>query len=145
MELVIKISKETKQALAVFGIKRLREDLLAELGSAIAHGIELPEHHGELADKTALMKQWGLDKATKYGNEDAEQQHFSYSHMMMYEIADMIDGAETIIPASEGEIEPKNFWCTKKSQWCDHQSCNNIPIGFPRECDPWFKKEGTDS
>jgi len=36
--------------------------------------------------------QW-LERATKYGNEDSEQQDFSYSTMMMYEIADMIEDA----------------------------------------------------
>ena len=64
--------------------------------------VELPEKHGDLIDKDEAMKRWGLDKATKYGNETAEQQHFSYSTMMMYEIVDILDDAPVIIEA-EGE------------------------------------------
>ena len=64
--------------------------------------IGIPEKHGRLIDADATMKQWGLDKATKYGNETAEQQHFSYSTMMMYEIADILDDAPVVIEA-EGE------------------------------------------
>ena len=49
----------------------------------------------------AEAKKWGLDKATKYGNETSEQQHFSYSTMMMYEIADILDDADVIIEADK--------------------------------------------
>ena len=65
-----------------------------------------PEHHGDLIDRNELLKQYGLENATKYGNKNAEQQKHSYSTMMMYEIADMIEDAETIIPATkEGDGE----------------------------------------
>ena len=64
--------------------------------------VELPEKHGRLIDADATMKQWGLDKAVKYGNETAVQQDFSYSTMMMYEIANILDEAPAIIEA-EGE------------------------------------------
>ena len=64
--------------------------------------VPLPEKHGDLIDKDEAVKRWGLDKATKYGNETAEQQHFSYSTMMMYEIVDILDDAPVIIEA-EGE------------------------------------------
>ena len=55
-----------------------------------------------LIDADLISKQYGLDNATKYGNKNAKQQDFSYSTMMMYEIADMIDDAPTInaIPLS---------------------------------------------
>jgi len=70
----------------------------------IANGTPLPEHYGDLIDRNELLKQYGLENAVKYGNKDAEQQKHSYSTMMMYEIADMIDDAETVIPATkEGE------------------------------------------
>lgn len=60
--------------------------------------------HGRLIDADALMDGWmNLREATKYGNETAEQQAHSYSTMMMYEIADEIDDAETIIPADPAE------------------------------------------
>jgi len=49
-----------------------------------------------LIDADELLKRYGFDKATKYGNEDKKQQDFSYSTMMMYEIADMIEDAPTV-------------------------------------------------
>lgn len=72
---------------------------------AIAQGIPLTEHHGDLIDRNKLIEQYGLENATKYGNKNAEQQRYSYSTMMMYEIADMIDDAETIIPATKEGAE----------------------------------------
>ena len=63
--------------------------------------VEVPVPHGRLIDADAETKRWGLDKATKYGNETAEQQHFSYSTMMMYEIADILDDATTVIESEE--------------------------------------------
>lgn len=49
-------------------------------------------------DADALLDQYGLRDATKYGNKNAEQQHKSYGTLMMYEIADMIYDAPTIEP-----------------------------------------------
>lgn len=46
----------------------------------------------ELEEKFSL-----INKASKYGNVDAEQQNFSYSTMMMYEIADLINDAIEIV------------------------------------------------
>ena len=74
----------------------------SRLRSIILNGKPLPKGHGRLIDADAEAKKWGLDKATKYGNETAEQQHFSYSTMMMYEIADILDDADVIIEAEEG-------------------------------------------
>ena len=48
-----------------------------------------------LIDADALLEQYNLKDATKYGNKDAKQQAHSYSTMMLYEIADMIEGAPT--------------------------------------------------
>ena len=50
---------------------------------------------GRLIDADALLEQYSLKDATKYGNKDAEQQAHSYSTMMLYEIADMIEDAPT--------------------------------------------------
>lgn len=63
--------------------------------------VPVPTPHGRLIDADAEAKKWGLDKAVKYGNKDAEQQHFSYSTMMMYEIRDILDDAETVIESEE--------------------------------------------
>ena len=48
-----------------------------------------------LIDADALLEQYNLKDATKYGNKDAEQQAHSYSTMMLYEIADMIEDVPT--------------------------------------------------
>ena len=48
-----------------------------------------------LIDADALLEQYNLNDATKYGNKDAKQQAHSYSTMMLYEIADMIYDAPT--------------------------------------------------
>ena len=48
-----------------------------------------------LIDADALLEQYNLKDATKYGNKDAEQQTHSYGTMMLYEIADMIESAPT--------------------------------------------------
>ena len=48
-----------------------------------------------LIDADALLEQYNLKDATKYGNKDAEQQTYSYGTMMLYEIADMIESAPT--------------------------------------------------
>ena len=50
----------------------------------------------EYIEREALMKNfcgYDLTKCVKYGNENAEHQHDSYSTMMMYEIADEIEDA----------------------------------------------------
>lgn len=71
--------------------------------------------------------QW-LDKATKYGNEDAEQQNFSYSTMMMYEIKDEIDNAIDSLP-SVSPRRPTGKWILlegdlKKCPVCgEHSLC----------------------
>ena len=40
-----------------------------------------------LIDADALLEQYNLKDATKYGNKNAGQQAHSYSTMMLYEIA----------------------------------------------------------
>ena len=53
----------------------------------------------EYIEREALMKNfcgYDLTKCVKYGKESEEQQHDSYSTMMMYEIADEIEDAPTI-------------------------------------------------
>ena len=57
-----------------------------------------------LIDADALLEQYGLKDATKYGNKDAEQQAHSYSTLMLYEIADMIDDMPTV---TEADIRAK--------------------------------------
>ena len=49
-----------------------------------------------LIDADDLLEQYDIKDVTKYGNKDAEQQAHSYSTMMLYEIADMIEDAPTV-------------------------------------------------
>ena len=46
----------------------------------------------ELEEKTDFLK-----NCTKYGNKNAEQQAESYSTMMMYEVADLVDDLTEIV------------------------------------------------
>ena len=50
----------------------------------------------QLEERTAFLKD-----CTKYGNKDAEQQNHSYSTMLMYEVADMVDDLIEIV---KGEV-----------------------------------------
>lgn len=92
-------------AFAICGVCFIRANL--DKPYEVTHScplIELPPH-GRLIDADALMGGWmNLREATKYGNKTKEQISHSYSTMMMYEIADVIEDAPTIIPAEEGEI-----------------------------------------
>ena len=58
----------------------------------------------DLIDRNALLKNYELEDAVKYGNKDAEQQYHSYSTLMLYEVADMIREAPAVscwIPCNE--------------------------------------------
>ena len=48
----------------------------------------------KLKERTNFLKE-----CTKYGNENAEQQAESYSTMMMYEVADLVDDLIEIVKA----------------------------------------------
>ena len=68
-----------------------------------------------------------LSDCMKYGNKDAEQQNKSYSTMMMYEVADLVDDLIEIvkqeaekynngwIPCSSGVLQKRpNSYCVTK-------------------------------
>ena len=62
----------------------------------------------EYIERGALLKTLGCEDAVKYGNKTAEQQHNSYSTMMLYEIADVICDAPAadVEPVVRGEWKP---------------------------------------
>lgn len=74
-----------------------------------------------LIDADALIKYNGLESATKYGNRSAKQRTNSYSTMMLYEIADMIDEAPTIdaAPVKHGRWLKTNDDTMKRCSECD--------------------------
>lgn len=95
----MEMPKEGHLALNIYSDGRVA----CELDYNCAKAVELPDH-GRLIDADALMDGWmNLREATKYGNKTAEQQAHSYSTMMMYEIADEVEEADTIIPASPAD------------------------------------------
>ena len=77
----------------------------------------------EYIERGALLKAFGCENAVKYGNENAEQQHNSYSSMMLYEIADEINDApaadvEPVVRCKDCEYSGKidsifQTWCKK--------------------------------
>lgn len=84
---------------------------------------------GRLIDADALFKYNGrsLSDAVKYGNKDAEQQEWSYSTMMMYEIAEEIDNAPTVdaVPVVRcGEC----VYCDPETMHCDHPMSTALPV-----------------
>lgn len=85
-----------------------------------------------LIDADALMENYNLKDATKYGNRDAEQQNHSYSTMMLYEVADMIEDAPTIeaAPVVHGEwIESK---CLDEYFWmCSNCRFTSVALAAP--------------
>ena len=63
----------------------------------------------KLIDADLLLEQYNLKDATKYGNKDAKQQAHSYSTMMLYEIADMIEDAPTAYDPDKVVEQIKNL------------------------------------
>ena len=60
----------------------------------------------KLEEKTSF-----LSDCTKYGNKDAEQQNKSYSTMMMYEVADLVDDLIEIIKQEAEQYEECYKYC----------------------------------
>ena len=95
MEIVIRLTEDD--------YKKVQDGRAAVtvMRNAIRDGTPLPKGHGRLIDADALKTSYGLEGATKYGNESKEQIEHSYSTMMMYEIVDMLDYAPAIIEEDE--------------------------------------------
>lgn len=51
---------------------------------------------GDLISREALLENYDLKNAVKYGNKTEEQRHNSYSTLMLYEVADMIWDAPAV-------------------------------------------------
>ena len=59
------------------------------------------------AEIEEIEKKYGFDKATKYGNKNAEQQNLSYNTMLFYEIAYIFDDIKDIIDKYKADKEDK--------------------------------------
>ena len=71
---------------------------------AISNAIYLLENQPIAYDIDKVVEELGertdfLKDCTKYGNKNAEQQAESYSTMMMYEVADLVDDLIEIVKA----------------------------------------------
>lgn len=82
---------------------------------------------GRLIDADLLMENHDLKSATKYGNKSAKQQEHSYSTLMMYEIAYMIEDAPT---AYDVEAVVKQI---KESAFRDVEEQDGEPILYLSE------------
>ena len=102
MQIVIDIPEEIY--FRIMAQKDYAYDVMRTI-EAVERGKVLPEGHGRLIDADALKTAYGVERATKYGNESKAQLERSYSTMMLYEIADMLDYAPTIIEADKGAEE----------------------------------------
>jgi hypothetical protein len=78
-----------------------------------------------LIDADALFN-WGkykLSDAVKYGNKDEEHQDFSYSTLMMYEIAGEVDDAPTIdavlVVRCKDCKQYNTTCCSEGLGWCE--------------------------
>ena len=65
-----------------------------------------------------------LSDCTKYGNKDAEQQKNSYSTMMMYEVADLVDDLIEIVKQEAGQYN--NGWIPCSERLPDEAGTYNI-------------------
>ena len=52
-----------------------------------------------------LLRSWKREHCTKYGNKDVEQQNKSYSTMIMYEVADLVDDLIEIVKQEAEQYE----------------------------------------
>ena len=55
-----------------------------------------------------------LSDCTKYGNKDAEQQNKSYSTMMMYEVADLVDDLIEIVKQEAEKCNSRWILCSER-------------------------------
>lgn len=101
-----------------------------------------------LIDADALKECIGCADAVKYGNKTTEQQHNSYSTLMMYEIADYIDDMLTVDaePVRHGEwklrhIGHGHYWeCSE----CHTNPCIYVTenTNFCPNCGAMMKADG---
>ena len=77
-----------------------------------------------LIDSDALLEQYNLKDATKYGNKDDEQRAHSFSTMMLYEITDMIEDAPTAYDVDKvvEQLKEKVELAYKRYMDCDPYS-----------------------
>ena len=78
----------------------------------------------DLVSRKELLSEFGCAGAVKYGNFLPGQQEHSYSTMMMYEINDVIQGAESVdaLPVIH-------------AYWSEKSVCSNCDCKIPLDTD----------
>lgn len=109
MKIVIDIDE--KDWKDINDIHFIREDLKFKIGKTIMNGTPLPEHHGDLIDRTKLYNQTAerqaqaLEQVKRYNPEDSRDEWRWWSAVLKergafkYDVAD----APTIIEGSESK------------------------------------------
>ena len=90
-----------------------------------------------------------LSDCMKYGNKDAEQQNKSYSTMMMYEVADLVDDLIEIVKQEAEQCNGSWILCSERLPDIEADvlltlRSLDIYTGFRANTDGYFYVEGTD-
>ena len=96
-----------------------------------------------LEERTEFLKD-----CTKYGNKDAKQQEKSYSTMMLYEVADLVDDLIEIVNQVSEQYLLKNSEESRDSQEIE-EVCeweyNRFEDGWQTDCDVIFHLDVSES
>lgn len=93
MQVVIEIDEELYESIKGF----VKDGCFNYAESLIASGTVLPKVHGDLIDRNLLLEDFGISEKThKYGGD-----HSGYNTLMLYEIQNEIECADTILEARE--------------------------------------------
>lgn len=82
--------------------------------------------NNDLISRKALLENYDLKNATKYGNKTEEQRHNSYSTLMRYEIADMIMDA----PAVDAKRVIRGEWVEKPYLFGTTKYCSRCGVNY---------------
>lgn len=80
----------------------------------------------ELEERTDFLKD-----CTKYGNKNAKQQAESYSTMMMYEVADLVDDLIEIVKQGGVDDDVCEWHCDEYGRW--NTECYELADSDPLE------------
>ena len=108
----------------------------------------------DLISRESLIENLGLKNATKYGNKDAEQQAHSYSTLMLYVIADMIEDAPAVVAVPKSYAEHirwerdvavgqlNEIGCQFGQMMDEVKKLEAVPVVHCKECKNWHKDIG---
>ena len=140
MKLIIDIDKKYYEACK----DAVEEFCPSQVEEIIANGIPITE--GDMISREgirkALNEAFDCEDATKYGNKNAEQQGKSYSTLMLYEIADIVedccDNAPTVAerPKGKGLYPYADIKINGRRVGKSDKECSVCHVGFSNNL-PW--------